>query len=563
MLTELVVEGLGVIDRADVVLSPGCSALTGETGAGKTLLVAALGLLAGDRADRAMIRGDRDGARVEGRFEVPLSHPAVDFLAAHGILEDGPSTERVELVLARTILKDGRAGQARVNGRLVTTAILAGAGRTLVEIAGQHEHQLLTRPSHQRRLLDAFAGLEVEALAARVSAAARASAAARREAESLQAAERERERELDVLRYEIAEIEAAAPAPGEAEELRAEVTRLEHAETLGKGTAATVAALRDDGGVVDGLSGAASRVAELAGVDPGLAPLALRLEAAAYEAADIADELTARSVEPDPDALETARTRLALLARLRRKYGAEEDHVLAYQQRAQKRAGELDGVAADLDRWMEEASRADREAAELAALLSDARREAAPRLEVAVVELLATLALDRAAFRVVLEPRTLYDGGAETVSFLVAADKGSSPAPIAKVASGGELSRIALALHLLTATRSVPTMVFDEVDTGVGGEAARAVGEALARVAKGGAQALVVTHLPQVAAFADHHYRVLKQEAAGRMVAVVQEVEGPERVAELSRMLAGLPESERAREHAQELLELASDTVPP
>ncbi|MDQ3646550.1 MAG: DNA repair protein RecN, partial [Actinomycetota bacterium] len=567
MLTELVVEGLGVIDRAEVHFEPGSSALTGETGAGKTLLVAALGLLVGARADRSLVRAGADAARIEGRFTVPQTHPAADFLRAHGALDDAAEDEAspdVEIVMSRTIPADGpagKAGKARVNGRLVTTAILAGAGRTLVEIAGQHEHQRLGRPSQQRALLDAFAGPGVEALAARVSDAARSLVEARRKAEELAATERERSRELDVLRYEIAEIDAAGLVEGEVAELEALAARLEHAEDLARTTQSALGSLSGEGGVSEAITTTARSLAAQADKDPSLGELSTRLEAAGYELADIADELARRETEPDPAALDATRDRLGLLARLRRKYGDEETDVLAYRDRAGRRAAEIEGAGTELARLQEEVQAFAAEAEALAAELSVARRAAAPEMEKAVESLLADLAMAGAQLKVVIEPRSIYDGGAETVSFLVSANPGEKPAPIAKIASGGELSRIALALHLVALTSTIPTTVFDEVDAGIGGGAARAVGSALAQLAARGVQALVVTHLPQVAAFADHHYRVLKREEAGRVVAEVQPVEGAERVEELSRMLAGLPGSERAREHAQELLELASDTV--
>jgi DNA repair protein RecN (Recombination protein N) len=260
----------------------------------------------------------------------------------------------------------------------------------------------------------------------------------------------------------------------------------------------------------------------------------------------------------DPSALATVRERIGVLARLRRKYGATEDEVLAYLERCKTRAGELERAGSDEAGLVDAVARARDAAASAAERLSRARHEAAPKLARAMERSMSALALPEATFEVALEARDLYRGGIENVTFMVAANPGEAPRPIAKVASGGELSRIALALRLLTSAGTAPTMVFDEVDAGVGGEAARAVGERLAELGKRpSTQVLVVTHLPQVAAFADHQYLVSKGAADGRNTSEVARVEGGARVEELSRMLAGLPESERAREHAQELLELA------
>ncbi|HEX2050007.1 MAG TPA: DNA repair protein RecN [Actinomycetota bacterium] len=557
MLTDLRVEGLGVIDAAELSLPRACTALTGETGAGKTLLVAALSLLLGGRADKTLVRRGALEARVEARFLVPAGHPAVAVLAEHGLVDD-PASGDVELVMTRTVGADGR-GKARVNGRLATIAVLGRAGAALAEIAGQHEHGRLTDPAHQRALLDAYAGPAVQELAAELASAVRAAAAAERRAAAARAGERERERELDALRHEIREIEAVAPAPGESAEIARAAARLEHAETLARGLHEAAAALKGEGGAGESIARARDEVAALVATDGSLDALAERLESAAVEVADVADELTARVVAPDPDALEEARARLAALARLRRKYGDDEAEVVAYLGRARARTAALEAAAGDADASERDAARERARADELAARLSAARAAAAPRLAAAVEELLAELALAGARVDVGLEPRALYEGGAETVELRVAANPGDAPLPLAKVASGGELSRIALALRLLTTTGSVCTMVFDEVDAGVGGRAAQTVGRLLSRLAAGsGAQVVVVTHLPQVAAYADDHVRVVKAGDGERVAARFERVEGAERVAELSRMLAGLPESARAREHAQELLELAA-----
>lgn len=563
MLTDLVVADLGVIESADLALDRGCSALTGETGAGKTLVVAALGLLLGSRGERTLVRSGASEARVEGRFSVPPAHPALGVLSSLGVVEqpDGTGAD-TEIVVTRTLPSSSdlsRAGKCRVNGRMVTVAALAELGATLVEIAGQHEHQRLGRPAQQRRLLDACGGQEGLDLAARVAGAVRRAAAAARTFEDLTAGAQRRARELDILRFEIEELEAAAIEPGETEGLITEIARLANAEDIALGLTSATEAIRGEGGAEELVSGARRSVEGLVDHDPDLAALAARLESAAYELGDVAAELSARIGAPDPALLESLRNRLSTIQRLERKYGADELEVLGYLERAHRRRAELEGAAGNIERCARERDEALWEAERLAAELSGLRSASAPALKEAMTERLSGLAMDRARFEIGLVPAELYEGGLETVEFLVSTGPGETPKPVTRIASGGELSRIALALHLLTTTGSVTTMVFDEVDAGLGGAAAQHVGRSLAGLAgESGCQVIVVTHLPQVAAHADAQYRVSKATRRGRVVTIVDKVDGKERVAELSRMLAGLPDSAMARRHAQELLELAS-----
>jgi DNA repair protein RecN (Recombination protein N) len=285
--------------------------------------------------------------------------------------------------------------------------------------------------------------------------------------------------------------------------------------------------------------------------------LVARLEAAEYELSDVASELARLVPDPDPAALESVRDRLGLLARLRRKFGDTEGDVLAYLEKASARARALENDTQDITTLEAEVADIENTARERASELSKARASAAPKLATEAEGLLGELAMPGVAFEVTLVPADLYEGGLENVQFLIATGSGEKPKPVSKIASGGELSRIGLTLHLLTSGSAAPTLIFDEIDAGVGGAAARAVGAALARLSRSGdAQVLVVTHLPQVAAFADRQFRVTRVEGERRGV-VVEAVEGDDRIEELSRMLAGLPESERAREHAQELLEMA------
>lgn len=556
MLSELTAEGLGVIDDVELSLEPGMTALTGETGAGKTLMVVALSLLCGGRADRTLVRQGARAARVEGRFLVAASHDSVALLRSHGVVDDDPGDE-VEFIVARTVGADGRS-KARINGRMVPVSILSEIGGTLVDIAGQNEHHRLASPAVQRAMLDTFAGRGAVELAAEVSEAVRRAAAAKARLEDLSATARERSRELDVLGFEINEITNSNVRAGESDELSELARRLANAESIARALVAASRALKGEEGAVELIAAARSEIETLTGDDDELGPLGARLEAAGIEVVDIAEELGSRVVAPDPDALESAQQRLAALARLKRKYGDDENEILAYLERARRRRDEIEGHDADVEALTREVESLTVAANDAARRLTELRHAAAARLEVEINKRFEGLALKGARFGVVIESRALYDGGLDHIEFAVAVNPGDEPLPIVKVASGGELARIALALHLVTASTTTPTTVFDEVDEGIGGEAAQSVGRSLAGLAhRARTQVLVVTHLPQVAAFAGHHVRVTKTSKSGRAAATVETVAGEQRVVELSRMLAGMPRSERAREHAVELLELA------
>lgn len=556
MLTELDVQGLGVIEGSAVTLSAGSTALTGETGAGKTLVVAALGLLSGGRAERSMVRRGAQHALVEGRFRIPKDSPVLDRLRRQDIALDIDGDD-VEVILSRSVSPDGRASRSRINGSMVSLAELASIGKALIEIAGQNEHGRIAAPSVQRGILDAFAA--TSALASELSELVRTARAKEAEAQRWREGKRALARELDILSFEIDAIEAAAPVPGETQRLIEEARRLENAENISEALVTASTELRDEDGAEDKLGAAENALRSAADHDDAIRRLADRLEAARLEVVDIAQEIAAASIPPEEGALSQLQDRLAMLAHLRRKFGDTEDEVLLHLARAKQRAEELRAAetsASDLQRESDEAWALARERADQ---LSAARREAAPRLAAAIVDRLKTLALPDACFEVRLTPCELGEHGTEEVVFYVSANPGEPVKPLAKVASGGELSRISLAIHLLTRTGTAGTLVFDEVDAGVGGEAAQSIGRALAELARvRGAQVLVVTHLPQVAAFTDHHLRVTKAVHRGETRAEVTVIDGDERVLELSRMLAGLPESELGREHARELLEVAS-----
>lgn len=539
MLAELRVENVGVIAELGLVLGPGMTVVTGETGAGKTLVVEAIELLLGARADTGLVRAGTSEARVEARFELPVS-------------EGGG-----ELVLARVVPADGRS-RAYLNGRLVPAAELAEVGRPLVDLHGQHSHHALLTPAAQRAALDRFArtGAELEAY----RAAREWLAVAEAELAGLGGDERARAREVDLLRFQVEEIDAAAlDGPDEDERLAAEEEFLASVRAVREAAQAAYDAV--EGAGLDALGSAAGA---LAGAAP-LEALAVRLRALQDEAADAARELRrlAEGAEEDPARLEAVGARRRLLHDLRRKYGETLADVLAFRDDAAARLEGLLGATARADALEREREAARRAAIEAASELSGARRRAAPGLGEAVATELRDLAMPGAEFAVDVRPLPdgggeLPEGGLDEVEFLLAANPGEPAQPLSRVASGGELARTMLAARVVL-TEGPPTLVFDEVDAGIGGQAGVAVGRRLGLVAREH-QVLCVTHLAQVASFADAHIVVSKSGRDGRTEAVVRPVEGAQRVEELSRMLSGHG-TDKARRHAEELLASAREGV--
>ena len=524
MLSELAVEDLGVIESLSIVLGPGMTAVTGETGAGKTLIVGAIDLLMGGRADPQLVRPGADEARVEGRF-------------LHG--ED-------EVVLTRIIPRDGRS-RAYIDGRLATVAALAEIGGGLVDLHGQHAHQSLLAPSVQRRALDRYGEVDLGPL----KAAREQLAEIERSLQALGGDERTRAREIDLLRYQVDELAAAGLTDaGEDDRLEAEEGRLADAVAHREAAALAVEELTGEGGGQDGLAAALAAVA-------GRAPFATvegRLLAVQAELSDLASELrdVGESIVDDPERLAEVRARRHLLHELTRKYGESLAEVIAY-------GAELSERLADLEAYEERARELDRRRSEAVAAVDaassrvgEARRGAAPGLAAATQSHLAALAMPKAVLGVAVGDT---DPG-DDVAFTLAANPGAPLLPLAKVASGGELARTMLALRLVL-TAGPPVLVFDEVDAGIGGAAALAVGRSLAELGSDH-QVLVVTHLPQVAAFADAQVAVSKADDGSVTTTQVAVLDEAARVIELSRMLSGSPDSEAAHGHAAELLASAA-----
>ncbi|SEF06395.1 DNA replication and repair protein RecN [Streptomyces sp. 2112.3] len=569
------IRSLGVIDDAVVELSPGFTAVTGETGAGKTMVVTSLGLLLGGRADPALVRIGAKSAVVEGRIGVgPRAPAAVRAEEAGAELDDGA------LLISRTLSAEGRS-RAHVGGRSVPVGLLAELADDLVAVHGQTDQQGLLRPARQRQALDRYAGDTVAVPLAKYTAAHRRLRGVAAELDELTTQARERSQEADLLRFGLDEIAEAEPQPGEDTDLAAEAERLGHAEALASAASAAHAALAgnpEDPEGVDAttlVAGAHRALEAVRSHDQELSALAERLGEIGILMADVAGELAsyADGLDADPLRLAAVEERRAALNHLTRKYGQDIAAVLAWSEESAARLAELDG---DDDRIGELAAERDAlraELGELAQTLTDARTASAKRFADAVTAELAELAMPHARVTVEIRQtevaedadgievggRTVAYGpaGADEVELLLAPHPGAPPRPIAKGASGGELSRVMLAVEVVFAgSDPVPTYLFDEVDAGVGGKAAVEVGRRLARLAKS-AQVVVVTHLPQVAAFADRQLLVAKTNDGSVTRSGVTVLEGEERVRELSRMLAGQEDSETARAHAEELLETA------
>ncbi|MEV0122892.1 DNA repair protein RecN [Streptomyces sp. NPDC050703] len=569
------IRSLGVIDDAVVELSPGFTAVTGETGAGKTMVVTSLGLLLGGRADAALVRIGAKSAVVEGRIAVPAGSPAVVRAEEAGAeLDDGA------LLVSRTVSAEGRS-RAHLGGRSVPVGLLSELADDLVAVHGQTDQQGLLKPARQRGALDRYAGDAVAVPLAKYTSAYRRLRAVTAEVDEITTRARERAQEADLLRFGLEEIAAVEPRAGEDTELAAEAERLGHAEALASAATSAHAALAgnpEDPEGVDAstlVAGASRALEAVRSHDPALSALADRLGEIGILLGDVAGELAgyADDLDADPLRLAAVEERRAALTQLTRKYGADIDAVLAWAEEGAARLTELEGDDDRLGELVAERDALRGELAGLAQALTDARQEAASRFAAAVTEELASLAMPHArvsiaisstevpegADGVVVDGRTVAYGpaGVDEVELLLAPHPGAPARPIAKGASGGELSRVMLAVEVVFAgTDPVPTYLFDEVDAGVGGKAAVEIGRRLARLARS-AQVVVVTHLPQVAAFADRQLLVEKTNDGMVTRSGVQVLEGEARVRELSRMLAGQEDSETARAHAEELLAAA------
>ncbi len=552
MLTELRVRDLAVIADVTLPFQPGLNVLTGETGAGKSMVVDALSLLLGERASADVVRPGAEKTVVEGAFEFASAvhrHLLPPFAALGIELEEG------RLVLKREVLREGKS-RAWVNGSPVTISVLSEIGALLVDLHGQHETQSLLRPDAQRDMLDAYADADVERVAVRDSHA-RLRDLERREAEL---AERQAEvrKKADYLRHVLQEIEHVKPKVGEDEALAVEAKRLTHAEDLGR-----LARELEEGISAAALMRAQKTLAALLRLDPSVAKWQELLDATFANVEELTQSARdyASAIESDPGRLGAVEQRRDLLFRLQQKHGPTIADVLAARDTAARELELLDTADLDLRNIGADRVTASEQFARATAALTAKRTAGAKKLARAINKVLPALGMAGGRFSAELQPRTTHHAhGAEDVVFQVKLNEGMEARPLARVASGGELSRLMLALKVVLSSHDVvPTLVFDEVDQGIGGEVGGRVGEALMDVSRQGRQALVITHLPQIAVYADQHLVVAKGKKGGVATSDVEVAQGESRVTEIARML-GDPDMATARRHAALLLKTASET---
>jgi DNA repair protein RecN (Recombination protein N) len=566
VIEEISIRGLGVIGEARLPLGPGFTALTGETGAGKTMVVTALGLLLGERADTSAIRSGSSAAVVEGHWSVDAGGSVAERVRdAGGDLDAIPNSHLAGLLLSRSVSQEGRS-RAVVGGRAAPVGVLNEIGQQLVVVHGQSDQVRLRSATAQREALDRFAGAELGSVLSQYQEVYRRWQATQGELDVLIAESDRRSREAEELRLAMTEIEDAAPQRGEDVELADRADRLTNLEDLRLAAAQAQELVssqsNDESRDVLGLLDTARRVLErVADHDTELAPITQALADATIVVSEISSQLSRYLGGLDSDGgreLEAVQDRRAALATLVRKYGPALDDVIDYLDTGSGRLLELDNDTDRIDALRASVDVDRGHVIELASRLSDVRRGYAIRLSERVTAELSALAMANAVLTVDVESRGDYTlTGKDQVSFLLQPHSGSEPRPLGRGASGGELSRLMLAIEVvIAATDPVPTFIFDEVDAGVGGASAIEIGKRLARLAQT-AQVIVVTHLAQVAAFANNHLSVVKDSEGAVTVSSVKQLDGDERIAEMARLLSGLPDSESGLVHARELIETA------
>jgi DNA repair protein RecN (Recombination protein N) len=578
MLAELVIHNFAIIDKTEIQLGEGLNALTGETGAGKSILIEALGAVLGDRVSPEFVRAGARSASVDATFDLRgiANREAVEGALAELEIE----SEDDFLVLSREIQSGGRS-TGRINGRPTTASILGQIGSLLVDVHGQSEHLSLLRPAAQLELLDRYA--QTTSLRSRFAEQLSELRRVRVALAEARTGARDRMQRIDLIRYQIDEIEQARLRPGEEEELVAERSRLANAERLSRDAATAYEALAGNeldesaGAALPALRVVAQLLDEITGLDPATGSLRERLNDVLFSLEDFAAELRNYRdlAEADPVRLEAVEERLALIRQLKRKYGIDIDEILAHAEAAERELAALTDSGMDTEVLAARETSLASDAGASAAALSSERQKAAARLAADVEQAIAELKMGSAEFVVSLEqvedrggiPVPLLNGatrqlasdstGVDRTTFLIAPNAGEGLKPLNKIASGGETARLMLALKsILSEVDQTPTLVFDEIDVGVGGRSGQVVGEKLLHLSEGH-QVIVITHLPQIAAFADRHFRIVKSERGGRVTSSVERLEGGAREEELAAMLGGLPLTESSLRSASEMLERA------
>lgn len=557
MLVELSIKDFAIIDSLTISFGHGFNIFTGETGAGKSIIMDAIALILGDRATADIIRESKEEAQVEAMFDVSGSKGIEAVLSEAGIAHSP------DLIIRRTIQRTGR-NKIYINGSLATLVTLTEVGRRLIDVYGQSEHQSLTRPEEHIEVLDSFGGFQ--SLRAYMSDSYRQYISFKKELDTLLQDSKTSSDKKEFLEFQLKEIKDASLKPNEDIELKKEFERLKNSEKIKSITVQAESAIYSDAGsIVDRLGSIVKALKEVSSFDDKLAKAIEPLESSLFQLEDAGSFLRdySESIEADPDALENAGARLDLINKLKKKYGPALDDVIKKQETIE---AELSGIT-NLDEKIKglEANlkSAKEKAAAAAQSLSEARKASAKELEDKIEEELESLGMKGSIFEIAAESEKNPDGsvrfnekGSDRVSFFISTNPGEGIKPLARIASGGELSRIMLAMKSVTAKGRVPTLIFDEIDTGVGGAMAQVVGLKLKNVSKFH-QVLCITHLPQVAAFADKHFTVAKQQANGRTVSTVTELSDEDRIEQLSIMLGGLKVTETTRKHASELVETA------
>ena len=563
MLVELHVTNFALIDHLDLSFGAGLNILTGETGAGKSIIIDALGLALGERAGHDLVRTGAGKATVEAVFD--LSHAPAEMrqkLIDAGLSGDG-SDEDDTLLVTRELAKNGSKSQCRINGRLMPVAVLKEIAEGLVDVHGQHEHQSLLAADRHIDILDNWGGKDALALRQQVADLSSEANALKREREKLRTDARERARMLDLYRFQQEELGQANLRPDEEEELAADRTRLASSEKLSAAAAEAYTALsggeRGAGGALDALNGALASVEHAANLDENLAPLVETLQSAVVYAEDAARDLRVyqESVESNPERLEEIEMRLDLIRTLKRKYGETIAEIIAYAADLTAKLDALENSEAREEELTTAIAAAETKLSAVAAKLTMARKKAAVKFAAGITRELTDLGMTATKFEVSIEPQAVTSKGADKIEFLLSPNPGEPLRPLAKIASGGEMSRIMLAMKsVLAKSGTIPTMIFDEIDVGVGGRTAQTIGDKLEALAKD-AQILCITHLPQIASRAATHFFIEKQVHDGRTTVSVAPLDSEGRIDEIARMLGGSRRSEAVVQHAREMLSVA------
>ncbi len=562
MLVELHVTNFALIDHLDLAFGAGLNILTGETGAGKSIIIDALGLALGERAGHDLVRTGAGKATVEAVFDLKHAPAEMRQKLADAGLSDEEGDEEDTLLVTRELAKGGKS-QCRINGRLMPVAVLKEIAEGLVDVHGQHEHQSLLAADRHIDILDNWGGKDALALRQQVADLAGEANALKREREKLRTDARERARMLDLYRFQQEELAQANLRPDEEEELAADRTRLASSEKLSAAAAEAYTALsggeRGGSGALDALNGALSAVEHAANLDENLAPLIETLQNAVVYAEDAARGLRVyqEGVESNPERLEEIEARLDLIRTLKRKYGETLGEIIAYAADLNAKLDALENSEAREEALTTAIGAAEAKLNAAAAKLTAARRKAAVKFAAGITRELTDLGMTATKFEVSIEPQTVSGKGADKIEFLLSPNPGEPLRPLAKIASGGEMSRIMLAMKsVLAKSGTIPTMIFDEIDVGVGGRTAQTIGDKLEALAKD-AQILCITHLPQIASRAATHFFIEKQVQDGRTTVSVAPLDSEGRIDEIARMLGGSRRSEAVVQHAREMLSAA------